>query len=199
VAFDDLHLHAFLAPELARTGVLAGLASVEGGESYWHARADGEDRMAMLETEFLPLPRAGVRARPGGQRDRRLVDGLLRRPPRRRARSGQVVGSRRCEPPIWPDYGDLWVGDAFDSQADFEQNDVFAGAARLKRMPVWIGCGTSDPFYANARGLAAALRGAPHRLGRRRPRPVAVAAGRACGDGGRRRRVSGLSRAVTRR
>jgi hypothetical protein len=160
VAFDNLHLHAFLAPELARTGVLAGLASVDGGESHWHARRrrrpDGDAR------DGVPAaPRAGVRARRGGQRDRRLVDGRLRRPllaaecdPARW--SGVAVAS----PAIWPDYGDVWVGDAFDSRADFERNDVFAGAARLKRMPVWIGCGTSDPFHANARGLAAALRGA---------------------------------------
>src|SRR6185312_15644362 len=32
-----------------------GLPVVDGGESYWHARTDGEDRMVMLETEFLPL------------------------------------------------------------------------------------------------------------------------------------------------
>ncbi len=54
VAFDDLHQHAFLAAELARRGGAAGLAAVDGGESYWHARTDGEDRMAMLGTSSCP-------------------------------------------------------------------------------------------------------------------------------------------------
>ncbi|MGH3075605.1 MAG: hypothetical protein ACRDQC_11785, partial [Gaiellales bacterium] len=56
--------------------------------------------------------------------------------------------------------GDVWVGDAFDGRDDFGRNDVFGGVRRLERMPVWIGCGTSDPFYDNARRLAAALPGA---------------------------------------
>ena len=48
---------------------------------------------------------------------------------------------RRC-PAISPAYSDVWVGDAFD------------------RMPVWIGCGSSDPFYENSRRLAEMLPGA---------------------------------------
>jgi pimeloyl-ACP methyl ester carboxylesterase len=160
VAFDELHLHAFLAAELARRGVAAGLASVDGGESYWHARSGGEDRMAMLETEFLPLlEREFGLGAPG-----RAIAGwsmggygaLLAAERDPAGWAGVVVAS----PAIWPAYSDVWVGDAFDGRGDFDEHDVFAGSAALKRMPVWIGCGRSDPFYPNARRLAEALPGA---------------------------------------
>jgi S-formylglutathione hydrolase FrmB len=160
VAFDDLHLHAFLAAELARRGAAAGLAAVDGGESYWHARPDGEDRMAMLETEFLPLlerefglggpGRAIAGWSMGGY-------GALLAPERDPTGwAGVAVAS----PAIWPAYSDVWVSDAFDGREDFEEHDVFAGSPALERIPVWIGCGTSDPFYENSRRLAALLPGA---------------------------------------
>jgi Putative esterase len=39
----------------AAAGGHLALACVEGGSSYWHRRASGEDRMAMLTGEFLPM------------------------------------------------------------------------------------------------------------------------------------------------
>jgi enterochelin esterase-like enzyme len=158
--FDDLHLHAFLAAELARHGAVAGLAAVDGGESYWHERTDGEDRMAMLETEFLPL----IERELGLGRPGRVVAGwsmggygaLLAAERDPGAWSGVAVAS----PAIWPAFPDVWVGDAFDGAGDFARNDVFAGSVRLERTRVWIGCGRSDPFYVNARRLAASVPGA---------------------------------------
>jgi enterochelin esterase-like enzyme len=155
-AFDELHLHAFLAAALPPS-VPAGIASVDGGDSYWHARPDGEDRMAMLETEFLPLlQREFGLGGPG-----RAIAGwsmggygaLLAAERDPGGWSGVAVAS----PAIWPTYGDVWVGDAFDGRADFQKHSVFARASALERMPVWIGCGTADPFYENARRFAAAL------------------------------------------
>jgi pimeloyl-ACP methyl ester carboxylesterase len=155
-AFDELHLHAFLAAALP-PGVPAGIASVDGGESYWHARPDGEDRMAMLETEFLPLLEREFGLGGAGSVMAGWSMGgygallAAERDPDRW--SGVAVAS----PAIWPAYGDVWVGDAFDGSGDFGRHDVFAGAGRLGRMPVWIGCGAADPFYANSRGFAATL------------------------------------------
>jgi len=159
-AFDELHLHAFLAAELARHGATAGLAAVDGGESYWHARTDGEDRMAMLETEFLPLLEREFGLGGAG----RVIAGwsmggygaLLAAERDPGGWSGVAVAS----PAVWPTFADVWVGDAFDGQADYARHDVFAGASRLGGMPVWVGCGRSDPFYPNARRLAAAVPGA---------------------------------------
>jgi S-formylglutathione hydrolase FrmB len=156
VAFDELHLHAFLAAGLP-SGAPAGIASVDGGESYWHARSDGEDRMAMLETEFLPLLEREFGLGGAG----RVIAGwsmggygaLLAAERDPSGWAGVAVAS----PAIWPAFTDVWVGDAFDGAGDFHRNDVFAGAGQLGTMPVWIGCGRSDPFYTNARRLAKTL------------------------------------------
>jgi pimeloyl-ACP methyl ester carboxylesterase len=48
---DTLHVVDFVAA----AGLGYAVAAVDGGESYWHRRASGEDRMAMLLGEFLPL------------------------------------------------------------------------------------------------------------------------------------------------
>src|SRR5207344_1664675 len=92
----------------ARRGAAAGLAAVDGGESYWHARPGGEDRMAMLETEFLPLlkrefglggPGRAIAGWPMGGYGALLA---AERNPDRWA--GVAVAS----PAIWPAYSDVW-------------------------------------------------------------------------------------------
>jgi S-formylglutathione hydrolase FrmB len=157
-AFDELHLHAFLAAALPPEAP-AGIASVDGGESYWHPRTDGEDRMAMLESEFLPLLEREFGLGGAG----RVIAGwsmggygaLLAAERDPAGWAGVAVAS----PAIWPTFPDVWVGDAFDGAADFRRNDVFAGEGKLGAMPVWVGCGRSDPFFANARRFAAAGQG----------------------------------------
>jgi hypothetical protein len=37
---------------------------------------------------------------------------------------------------------------AFDSQADFDRDNVLAGLAGLRHVPVRVDCGSSDPFAA---------------------------------------------------
>jgi enterochelin esterase-like enzyme len=155
--FDGYHIHAFLAAALAGGGPPVALAAVDGGESYWHAREGGEDRMAMLEDELLPfLERRFGLGGPG----RAVIGwsmggyGALRAAERNPDRwAGVAVAS----PAIWPAWGDVWVGDAFDGEPDFHRNDVFADAPRLDGTPVWVGCGRSDPFYGDARRFATAL------------------------------------------
>jgi S-formylglutathione hydrolase FrmB len=50
---------------VAAAGIRYAVAAVDGGDSYWHRRASGEDRMRMLLDEFLPLlgRRFGLRPR----------------------------------------------------------------------------------------------------------------------------------------
>ena len=45
----------FLQDAAARAGLHAALAAVDSGQSYWHPRTSGEDRLAMLFDEALPL------------------------------------------------------------------------------------------------------------------------------------------------
>jgi hypothetical protein len=72
------------------------------------------------------------------------------------------LGPARCavvavdSPALWLRPSDTAPG-AFDDEADYRRNDVFAGRSRLARIPVRIAIGTSDPFYAATRSFAGGL------------------------------------------
>ncbi len=154
---DTLHVVDFVAA----AGLHYAVAAVDGGESYRHRRASGEDRMAMRLGEFLPLlhrrfglaPRAIMGWSMGGY-------GALLAAERRPAQFRSVAVSSAA---IWPTYAQQHaaVPDAFDGPADFARNDVFAGSARLRGTAVSISCGTADPFVANDRAFAARLEPRP--------------------------------------
>jgi len=154
----------FLAEAIAAgTALPFALASVNGGASYWHPRASGEDRMAMLLHDFLPMlehryglgrgPVALVGWSMGG------YGALLAA----EEHPGRFAGVAAASPAIFRTYDEMRAGpgDAFDSPADFASHDVIADAARLATMPVRVDCGTADPFYANDRAFVAALPAAP--------------------------------------
>jgi len=142
---------------VAAAGLRYAVAAVDGGSSYWHRRADGEDRMRMLIEDFLPLmgrgfglePRAIMGWSMGGY-------GALLAAERHPQTFHTVAVSSAA---IWqtPAQQRSAVPDAFDGAADFDRNDVFAGAGRLAGSAVWISCGTADPFLANDRAFAAGL------------------------------------------
>jgi pimeloyl-ACP methyl ester carboxylesterase len=154
---DTLHVVDFVAA----AGLGYAVAAVDGGESYWHRRASGEDRMAMLLGEFLPLlhdrfglvPRAIMGWSMGGY-------GALLAAERRPAQFRSVAVSSAA---VWPTSAQQHaaVPDAFDGPADFARNDVFAGSPRLAHTAVSISCGTADPFLANDRAFAARLHPRP--------------------------------------
>jgi pimeloyl-ACP methyl ester carboxylesterase len=137
------------------------VASVTGGDGYWHPRADGRDPLALLLDEFLPLCAERVGAGGG-----RVVMGVsmggygaaLTAMNRPAAFSGVVVSSGA----LWPSRADQAAGiaDAFDSDADYARHDVVAGAHRgvFRRLFVRVDCGTADPFLAGNRAFAAAVR-----------------------------------------
>ncbi len=155
----------FLAPYL--TEVVHGgarpfaLASVDGGQSYWHRRASGEDRMAMLTAEFVPLCErryhlGGSRARRAGMGWSMGGYGVLLAAETYPGLFSSVVAT---SPAIWPTYEAMMEGprDAFDSAADFAAHDVIGHAARLAGTPLLVECGTKDPFYPYVRDLCAVL------------------------------------------
>ena len=154
---DTLHVVDFVAA----TGLGYAVAAVDGGESYWHRRASGEDRLRMLFADFLPLlerrfglrPRAVMGWSMGGY-------GALLAAERHPARFRAVAVSSAA---IWPNYAQQHaaVPDAFDGAADFARNDVFAGSERLAHTAVSISCGTADPFLGNDRAFAGRLAQAP--------------------------------------
>jgi pimeloyl-ACP methyl ester carboxylesterase len=137
------------------------LVSVDAGESYFHARKHGENRLALV-TEELPA----ALARDFGVRPKReallgvsmggygaLLAGERYRP---RYCSVAVAG-----PAIFPSFADeaSSVGDAFDDAHDFTANDVIAGSGRLAQIPVLVRAGSGDPFVPGVRAFAARM---PH-------------------------------------
>jgi dienelactone hydrolase len=152
-----VYLADYAAPKNPDGGTrLLALVAIAGSDTYWHERADGEDRMAMLLDEFIPWyeKRHGV----GGSRERRAVMGwsmggygALLAAERRPDMFAAVVAA---SPALWRSYGD-GVGDAFDDERDFAENDVFAGIGELSDTAVRVDCGKADVFHDAARDFAA--------------------------------------------
>lgn len=151
-AFDPgyLGLDRFLAAAVAAGARPFALASVDGGESYWHARDSGEDAGAMVVDEFLPLlADQGVDVRRigflgwsmGGYGALSLAGRLGR---------DRVAGVAAESPALWHDFDDSAPG-AFDSAQDFAEATVFGREAALDGIPLRIDCGEGDPFYAATR------------------------------------------------
>jgi len=151
-AFDELHLDRH-ALETRLT-----IASVDGGDFYWHARRSGIDTGAMVVEDFLPLVRrtTGYEGKVGllgwsmGGYGSLLLASQLGSD-----RVGAVVAESAA---LWTHPG-LSAAGAFDDREDFEAHDVFdpARLRTLARIPVRLDCGRSDPFVPGNRAFAKAL------------------------------------------
>jgi enterochelin esterase-like enzyme len=152
--------HAVSRLHLDDHAAAAGLviASVDGGDHYWHARRGGIDTGAMVVEDFLPLVQretgyAGKVAflgwSMGGYGSLLLASQLGPE------RVGAVVAESAA---LWTSPGGSAPG-AFDDREDFEAHDVFDGArtAVLARIPVRLDCGRSDAFVAGNTAFAKAL------------------------------------------
>ena len=144
--------------------VAAGLppfavVAVDGGGSYWHRRASGEDSGAMVLNELLPLLAAQ-----GLDTSRVAFLGwsmggygalLLG------ARLGPARTAAICavSPALWLSSGAVAPG-AFDGPDDFAANSVF-GLPALESIPIRVDCGDSDPFYDATRKFVAQLPNPP--------------------------------------
>jgi dienelactone hydrolase len=141
-----LALDRFLAAAVRRGAAPFALASVDGGDTYWHPRDDGEDSGAMVLDEFLPLiashglevGRLGLMGwSMGGYGSLRLA-GILG--------PDRVAGVVAESPALWHDFEDTSPG-SFDDAADFAEVTVFGRQDTLAGIPVRIDCGVADPFY----------------------------------------------------
>jgi acetyl esterase/lipase len=135
---------------------ITGLAAVtvDGGDTYWHKRADGDDPIGMITHEVLPrLASAGLRAARfaiigvsmGGYGALLLAEQLTGRKP-------GVTAVAALSPAIFASYAGAVAANpaSFDSPADFARHDVLTDAAALRAVPTWISCGTDDPFEPEA-------------------------------------------------
>jgi hypothetical protein len=171
-----------MAPAMMAAGV-RGLAvvCVDGGDTYWHKRADGDDPVGMIQHEVFPrvgayglaTGRIGLTGESMGgygalllaeqfahaETDQHRTGGVR---PVQTASTGlapAVAAVAALSPAIFASYADARAanGSSFDSAADFARNSVLAGLGALRRVPAWIACGADDPFSAQTDGLRARL------------------------------------------
>lgn len=144
--FDTLGMDRFLKA----AGYRFALASVDGGDTYWHHRASGIDAGAMVVEEFLPLlaahgldtRRIGFFGWSMGGFGALWLSGVLG--------ASRVAAATALSPALWHRAADTAAG-AFDDPADFAAHDVFGQVRKLTGIEVRIDCGTGDGFYPVAR------------------------------------------------
>jgi S-formylglutathione hydrolase FrmB len=142
--------------ELADAGLPPfAVVSVDGGGTYWHKRASGDDAGAMVLTELIPLmaeqgldtSRVGFLGWSMGGYGALLLG----------ARLGPARTAAICavSPALWPSYGATAPG-AFDSAEEWSSNSVL-GMPALGSIPIRVDCGNSDPFYDATKNFIAQL------------------------------------------
>jgi S-formylglutathione hydrolase FrmB len=135
------------------------LVSVDGGGSYWHKRASGEDTSAMVLDELIPMlsaqgldtSRVGFLGWSMGGYGALLLG----------ARLGPARTAAICavSPALWTSSGATAPG-AFDGADDYAANSVW-GLPALGSIPIRIDCGNSDPFYSATKQFIAQLPSPP--------------------------------------
>jgi pimeloyl-ACP methyl ester carboxylesterase len=144
--------------------VAAGLppfavVAVDGGGSYWHKRASGEDSGAMVLNELIPMldtkgldtSRVAFLGWSMGGYGALLLGGRLGAP-----RTAAICA---VSPALWLSSWAAAPG-AFDGADDFSANSVF-GMPALASIPIRVDCGNSDPFYSATKQFVAQLPSPP--------------------------------------
>jgi S-formylglutathione hydrolase FrmB len=135
------------------------VVAVDGGGSYWHKRASGEDAGAMVLNELIPLldtqsldtSRVAFMGWSMGGYGALLLGGRLGP-----ARTAAICA---VSPALWMSSGAAAPG-AFDGADDFSANSVF-GMPALASIPIRVDCGDSDPFYDATKQFIAQLPNPP--------------------------------------
>ncbi|HYB81582.1 MAG TPA: alpha/beta hydrolase, partial [Mycobacterium sp.] len=135
------------------------VVAVDGGGSYWHNRASGEDSGAMVLNELIPMldtqgldtSRVAFLGWSMGGYGAWLLGGRLGP-----ARTAAICA---VSPALWLSPGAAAPG-AFDGADDFAANSVF-GMPALASIPIRVDCGDSDPFYSATKQFIAQLPNPP--------------------------------------
>ncbi len=163
--FEQLGLQRFIAS----TGL--AVASIDGGNYYWHARrseSTGDDDIssatppcdtgAMVRDDFIPMlgrldldiSRIGLIGWSMGGYGALLLAATMG--PKRVAAVAPMSAA------LWTDPG-LSAPGAFDDAEDWQRHNVFGEPHRFAGIPIRLACGTSDPFYQADRAFVG---GFPH-------------------------------------
>ena len=151
-AFTSAHIER----HVGATGL--AVATVDGGDFYWHARRSGVDPSRMVVDELLPMmlskglaiDRVGLIGWSMGGYGALLMATRLAR--------GRVAGVAAASAALWQSPAGSAAG-AFDDRDDFLRNDVFTTQAKdkLRGISVRLDCGRDDPFILANRALAREL------------------------------------------
>lgn len=142
---QGLGYERFLAQHVAAGGAPFAVAGVDGGNGYWHRRADGDDPGAMVLDEFVPMleqrgfdsGRLAFTGNSMGGYGALRFGGLLG--------ASRVRAVAALSPALWTAAGDTARG-AFDDAADFRANTVLGRQHTLDGVAVRIDVGTGDGF-----------------------------------------------------
>lgn len=159
--FEALGMHHSLAQHVTEGGSPFAVVSVDGGETYWHPRKSGDDPLSMLEDELLPRL-----AKKGFDTQRMAVMGysmggygallLARQSTRGRfGAPGQVVAAAASSPALFASAGATSAG-SFDDAGDYDRWGALAHKPGVKKIPLSVSCGTSDPFCDQTKRYRAA-------------------------------------------
>ncbi|MCV7259321.1 alpha/beta hydrolase-fold protein [Mycobacterium shimoidei] len=135
------------------------VVAVDGGGSYWHKRASGEDSGAMVLNELIPMldsqnldtSRVAFLGWSMGGYGALLLGGRLG--------PGRTAAICAVSPALWLSPGATAPG-AFDGADDWSANSVF-GMPALASIPIRVDCGTGDPFLAATKQFVAQLPNPP--------------------------------------
>lgn len=157
---NGLGYERFLAQHIAHGGAPFAVAGVDGGNCYWHRRADGDDPGAMVLDEFVPMleqrgfdtSRLAFTGNSMGGYGALRFGGLLG--------AAKVRAVAALSPALWTTAGATARG-AFDDAADFRANTVLGRQRALDGVPVRIDVGTGDGFEPAVRTYVDGFRTKP--------------------------------------
>src|SRR5450631_304181 len=163
--FEQLGLHRFLAAHVQAGGAPFALAAADGGDGYWHPRADGDDPLLMLTREFVPmLATLGLRTTSVGVLGWSMGGYgalLLARQAHRGAMHGVTIAAAAAgSPALFASYRASAKG-AFDNAADFAAYGTLADQPDVGTTPLHVACGTDDAFTNETRRYRANASPAP--------------------------------------
>jgi enterochelin esterase-like enzyme len=153
-AFDVMGYHKVLAASVAAKVPPFVLASIGGGDGYWHPHASGDDPYRMLTDDFpvvlkqhgLPVDRFGVIGWSMGGFGALLAAAEA---------PEMFVAAAASSPAFWSSYDDAREASptAFESAEEWNRwGDLLARADRLKGR-VRVDCGDSDAFAPTVAAL----------------------------------------------
>jgi enterochelin esterase-like enzyme len=135
------------------------VVGVDGGNTYWHKRASGEDAGAMVLEELLPMlssmgmdtSRVGFMGWSMGGYGALHLGAKLG--------PSRTAGICAVSPALYTSFTGSAPG-AFDSYDDWVQNSVL-GVPALNSIPLRVDCGTFDRFYFATRQFVGQLKTPP--------------------------------------